>query len=167
MGALTRRATVADARAIGELQLRAWWRAYQDIVHGQHLMEHDADERAARWTELLASDAVDVLVAEVAGELRGFVAVGPSREDDAGTGDGELYAIFVDPAAQGAGLGNALLAEAERALRAGGWSRAALRVFTENGHARTFYERHGWAAVEGSERRHDWDVTELLYRRDL
>jgi GNAT superfamily N-acetyltransferase len=167
MATLTRRATVADAHAIGELQLRAWWRAYQDIVHGQHLMEHDAEERAGRWTELLVSGLVDVLVAEVAEQLRGFVAVGPSREADAAPGEGELYAIYVDPAAQGAGLGNALLAEAEQALRAGGWSTGVLRVFTENGYARTFYERHGWTVVEGSERRHDWDVPELLYRRDL
>ncbi len=167
MATLTRKATVADARAIGELQLRAWWRAYQDIVHGRYLHQQEAEERTAFWSERLTTGAVDVFVAEVAGQIRGFVAVGPSREPDPLPGEGELHAIFVDPAAQGAGLGNALLAEAVQALRAGGWSSGGLRVFTENGYARAFYERQGWVAVEGSERRHDWDVPEVLYRRAL
>ncbi len=167
MATLTRRATVADARAIGELQLRAWWWAYQDIVAPQRLAEHDEEERAGRWAELIASGIPDVLVAELEGRIRGFVSVGPSREDDAAATDGELYTIFVDPPAQGGGLGNALLAEGEQALRARGWSVGVLRVFAENGHARTFYERHGWTAVDGSERRHSWDVPEILYRRQL
>jgi ribosomal protein S18 acetylase RimI-like enzyme len=167
MATTTRRATVADARAIGELQLRAWWRAYQDIVSPQHLMGHDAEERAGRWAELLASGLVNVLVAEVAEQVRGFVAIGPSREEEPDPREGELYAIFVDPAAQGAGLGTALLAEGEQALRSVGWSRATLRVFADNGYARTFYERHGWTEEPGTARTHDWDAPEVLYRRDL
>ncbi len=167
MAAVTRRATLADAPAIGELQLRAWWRAYQDIVDGARLMEHDAEERAGRWTELLASGLVNVLVAEVGGEVRGFVAVGPSREDEPDPREGELYAIFVDPAAQGAGLGTALLAEGEQAIRQVGWSRATLRVFVPNGMARTMVERQGWTAIPGTERSHDWDVPEILYGKDL
>lgn len=166
MGTLTRRATIGDARAIGELQLRAWWRAYQDIVEARHLLEQDADERTGRWTELLAG-GVDVLVAEVAGGVRGFVASGRSREGARVPEAGELYAIFVDPPAQGAGLGTALLAEGEQALRSGGFASVCARVYAENGLARTFLERHGWAAVAASERDDDWGAAEVLYRRPL
>ena len=44
----------------------------------------------------------------------------------------------MDPAAQGAGVGSALLAEAQAA------GARELRVLEANGHAREFYEARGW-----------------------
>ena len=62
----------------------------------------------------------------------------------------ELTSLYVDPAAQGAGVGSALLADAQRAHpRRRARARVALRATPRTGTARAFYERHGWVAVGG------------------
>lgn len=162
-----RPATVEDAAQLGPLQLRAWWRAYADIVDPHLLMEWDEESRAAHWSEILAAgEPTRTLVAEIAGSIRGFVSVGPSREDPGEPSVGEVWALYVDPAAQGAGLGGVLLAAGEDALRAAGHTSAVLGVLEENGLARAFYARHGWTLVPGSESSHPWGG-HVLYRRTL
>ena len=52
--------------------------------------------------------------------------------------------LYVDPAAQGAGVGRRLLADAQERIRAAGHARAWLYVFADNAHGCAFYERHGW-----------------------
>lgn len=166
MASITRRATVADARPIAALQLRAFWRNHQDFVGGERLSGEDEDTRAADWVTRLTSAPEETFVAEVAGAVRGFVTVGRSREPEAGAATGEVHALYVDPPAQGAGVGTALAAEGDRALRAAGHGAATLRVLEANGLARTFYERHGWTLVPGADTPHPWG-THVLYRRDL
>ncbi|MCW2999101.1 MAG: GCN5-related N-acetyltransferase [Solirubrobacterales bacterium] len=166
MATITRRATIADARAIGALQLRAWWRNYEDIVDAQHLMEWDEESRAAHWVQILVGGTSTTFVADVAGAIRGFASVAASREDEAPADEGELLALYVDPPAQGAGVGTALLAEATQELRATAHATAVLRVLRDNGLGRTFYERHGWSLVPDSDATHPWGV-HVLYRRDL
>ncbi|WP_354702251.1 acetyltransferase [Paraconexibacter sp. AEG42_29] len=164
---ITRRATVADARPIAAVQLRAWWRNYQDIVDTQHFLEWDEESRAAQWVDTLVTGLSETFVAEVAGSVCGFATVGPSREQDAAGDEGELWALYVDPPAQGAGVGTRLMAEAEQALRAAGHRAGVLRTLRDNGLARTFYERHGWSFVDGSAELHHWDTAHVLYRREL
>ena len=55
-----------------------------------------------------------VLVAELDGEIVGFVSSGPIRERIPGY-SGEFYALYVLPEAQGCGIGTALIAHAGRA----------------------------------------------------
>jgi ribosomal protein S18 acetylase RimI-like enzyme len=64
--------------------------------------------------------------------LVGFLALKP--------GTGCLDQLFVAPAAQGAGVGLALLGFAKERLPAGMWLRTAM----ENRRARRFYERNGF-----------------------
>ncbi len=78
------------------------------------------------------------------GRITGTTTVGPSREEGAATGLGELWSIAVEPGAQGAGLGSALHAHACVRLGALGFTAAMLWVFEENGLARAFYEARGW-----------------------
>lgn len=169
MASITRRATVADARAIAALQLRAFWRNYTDVVDPSLLSEEDEETRAAEWVARLSFEPGETFVADVAGAVRGVVTVGPSREEPAvgeEFGSGEVHALYVDPPAQGAGLGTALATEADRALRAAGHAAATLRVLEGNGQARTFYERRGWTLVPGRGAPHPWG-THVLYRREL
>lgn len=88
---MIRPATAADADAIAAIQQRALKRAHVD--------EEPPD---------LPIAAGQTLVADVAGRVHGFVTM------DAG----QIVAIYVDPPAQGAGLGTQLRAAAEEALRA-------------------------------------------------
>jgi GNAT superfamily N-acetyltransferase len=136
-----------DARAIAELEVRAWRWAFVDIVEDP--LMPTVEEREARWT---AEPLDGAFVAEVEGRVMGVVQVGPAPPQDASPQDadsgavGRLRGLYVEPAAQGAGLGEALHAHAVGALQAGGYVAAVLWIFAANGHARGFCERRGWTA---------------------
>jgi GNAT superfamily N-acetyltransferase len=135
-----RPATAADARALAELEVRAWRWAYVDIVAEPDMIT--VEERERRWTSAPVAVA-GAFVAEVGGRVVGVVQVGPDREDPA---LGLLRGLAVEPAAQGAGVGAALYDHAVAWLREAGFAEAVLWVFEANGHARGFYERRGWSA---------------------
>jgi ribosomal protein S18 acetylase RimI-like enzyme len=76
-----------------------------------------------------------VWLAEIGGSIAGFSAGDPR--------DGSIWALFVDPAQQGMGLGPALLAKACEDLTARGHT--TLRLSTDPGtRAARLYERLGW-----------------------
>lgn len=126
---MIRAATLEDAAGIARVHVRAWRRAYADILDPQVLDDLSVDEFARRWRELLGDPASQAWVCEVDGAVRGFASVR----------DGELTTLYVDPAAQGAGVGTALLREATTA------GARTLQVLEANGAGRHFYERRGWA----------------------
>lgn len=165
-----RRATPADARAIAEASVRAWRHAYADFIDPRALAERDAGSQEPRWRELLAGDSgVETWVAQAEGRIAGYLALGSSPDRDATEQTGMLRALYVDPAAQGAGLGTRLHALALERLRALGFGAATLWVFEGNGMGRAFYERHGWRedpAGTGNEGE-GWLAPALRYRRDL
>jgi ribosomal protein S18 acetylase RimI-like enzyme len=138
-----RPARADDAAALAGVEVRGWWHAYASYVDHERLAEHTVASRTERWRELLAG-GTDTAVAEVEGRVAGFASIGVPRLADPDPGVGELYAIYVDPPAQGAGVGTALLVDAERRLREHGFERALLSVFEANGLARAFYRARGW-----------------------
>jgi GNAT superfamily N-acetyltransferase len=147
-----RPATPADADAIAVVQTRAWLHAYADIVEPEHMPE--PEQQAPRFAEWIAAGG-EAYVWDQDGEVAGFATL---------IGD-ELRAIYVDPRAQGAGVGSALLDAAVAALRAAGHAEAFLWTFEANGLARAFYERHGWELVPGRQGR--IHAPEVRYRRVL
>jgi GNAT superfamily N-acetyltransferase len=153
-----RRATPADAPAIAAVQARTWRHAFADIVDPERMPT--VEDQAPRWVAHLGAGG-EVQVWDQDGRVVGFVTAGPDREH---AGVGELYAIYVDPPAQGAGVGSALLAAAEESLRDAGHREAILWTFEANGLARAFYERHGWEDDGG---RQEHFAPEVRYRRTL
>jgi len=123
-----RRATPGDAAGIAAVLVRAWRRAYADIVDPQVLDELDVDDRAQKWREWLDGNEALAWIAEEGGRVVGFASVR----------DAKLTTLYVDPIAQGAGVGTRLLAEAEAA------GARELEIFEANGHGRHFYEARGW-----------------------
>lgn len=177
---MIREATAADADAVAALQLRAWWRAYADYVDPERF--GTSEERVERWRELLAQPEGlagraqlarlrSTLVFDQDGLLAGFASVGPARDADASPTTGELKAVYVDPVAQGAGVGGALLDAAESRLREDGYVDAVLWVFTENAMARAIYGRRGWvlepADVVQAQHGSDWWAPAVRCRRAL
>jgi ribosomal protein S18 acetylase RimI-like enzyme len=148
-----RRATPDDAAAIAAIQARGWRWAYSDFIAPEEMPV--VEEREPVFRELAASGAVRVFDQD--GAVVGYASVL----------DDELTSLYVDPAAQGAGVGTQLLADAVERIRAAGHARAWLYVYADNGQGRAFYERHGWERVGGLVGVGRWRAPGYRYERDL
>ena len=169
---MTREAVPGDAAALAGVQHRAWHRAYAEWVDPERF--GTLAERVARWEALLTGPQVarrTTLVLEVGGRVAGFTSVGPARDEDATPAVGELIGLYVDPPAQGAGVGRTLLCTAEERLRGDAFDEAVLWVFAANAFARDVYERRGWVledrAVIARQHGDDWWAPAVRYRRVL
>src|SRR5688572_2071479 len=122
----------AEAAEIDRLA-RIWYDGWQD-AHAQIL---PAELRRVRTLESfrdrLEAALADVRVAEMSREPVGFCIV---KAD-------ELYQLFVSPAARGAGVAAALVADAEARIADAGATTAWLACAIGNERAARFYEKCG------------------------
>jgi|SRR5215211_4860345 len=110
----------------------------------------------------------DVAVAEIEGELRGFCFFGPSRDECAEPGIGEIYVLFVDPSAWRGGVGKALVEHALEELTRGGFWEVTLWSAAVNHRANAFYENLGFLHDGARHAREQFgNVEEIRYRRPL
>jgi len=152
--------TPADAEAVALVQVRSWQAGYAHALPADRLSALSVDERAEMHRRH------PPLVAELDGEIVGYVSVGRTYDDE---GDGELYAIYVHPGHWGTGFGRALIEAGEERLRELGHRDAHLWVLDDNPRARRFYEAAGWT-TDGTERRIEafgFDFDEVRYRKRL
>ncbi len=158
---MIRPGTADDAEGVARVQVETWQAAYAHALPAEQLQAlslQEAVERHRRWPP--------EFVAELGGEIVGFVAVGRSR--DPGT-DGELFAIYVQPKHWGTGVGRALIEAGEEELRKSGHEDAILWVLDANPRARRFYELAGWS-LDGTVREIEifgFDVSEVRYAKRL
>lgn len=164
-----RRAAPADAPAIAAIAVRAWVHAYADFVDPRTLAERDVASQTADWDQRLTAEETETVVAEVAGRVAGYATTGPAGDADSAPETGGVLALYVDPSAQGAGLGTQLLADAVARLQAGGYRGATLWAFAEYGLARRFYEGRGWTLDPSGSGLEDpsWREPSVRYRRAL
>jgi ribosomal protein S18 acetylase RimI-like enzyme len=148
-----RAALDADAAAIAEIEARTWRWAYEDFVPAEAMPI--ATERVPAWREHIAGGGVRVFDQD--GTVVGYAAVREAK----------LAALYVEPAAQGAGVGSRLLADAQARLRTAGHVRAWLYVFADNAQGCAFYERHGWTPVGELVGEDHWHAPGRRYERDL
>jgi GNAT superfamily N-acetyltransferase len=163
-----RPAAAEDADAIARVQVETWRAAYRGTVPDGFLDDMDVSERAARWRDGFGEGRA-TWVAERDDEVVGFVAFGPSRDDDGAASVGELYAIYVRSDHWRRGVGRALHDVCLAGLRRAGFTDATLWTLDANPAAKAFYEALGWAA-DGATAPHDFAGTELAvvrYRRRL
>jgi GNAT superfamily N-acetyltransferase len=120
-----RRATAADAPALGALHIQAM-RALTFLPQ-----LHTVDEAVA-WMGGDVLPTHEVLVAETDGEVEGYIACT----------DGWINQLYVRPDRQGRGVGAALL---EHVLADGAPRR--LWTFQQNDRARRFYEARGFTLL--------------------
>ncbi len=170
MSSLTiREMTLADCDRVSEIRIRGWQHAYRGLMPQPYLdglsVTADAERRRTWFTE--GNGSVVNLVAERDGTVVGWAAHGPYRDGETRTGDAELYAVYVDPARLGGGIGRALLAASAERCRA--CPRMLLWVLKENAPARRFYERAGFRP-DGAEEPFEVDgvpVPEVRYVKTL
>lgn len=168
MTANIRDASIDDAAGIARLRVETWRAAYGGLVPQEVLdrmdIERETGRRMEHWHEMHADARCHDLVAVADGEVVGWAMCGPAREADA-PASGELYAIYARSDRWSRGVGNALLMEAERRLRADGHDRAYLWVLLGNARATSFYEAHGWHADGGAKT--EEGLHELRHVREL
>jgi ribosomal protein S18 acetylase RimI-like enzyme len=168
---LVREMTLADCDRVAEIRIGGWRAAYRGLMPQPYLdalsVSEDADRHRARFAA--AGGSVTNLVAEEDGTVVGWACHGPYRDGEVVTSDAELYAIYVDPARYGDGIGRALLAQSVRRCADAGRPRMLLWVLKSNACARRFYERAGFRA-DGAEEPFEVDgvpVPEVRYAMDL
>lgn len=77
------RATLEDVQAIAQVHILTWRAAYEDVVPAEHLAAQSIAKREAVWRESIAKGTPEVLVAKAEDQLIGWIAFGPSRDEDA------------------------------------------------------------------------------------
>ena len=144
-GRTIRRATLADAAVVAGIHVRGWQWGYRGILPEEFLAALSVDEREAMWRRQLApSCRPRTWLAEEDDRALGFVGCGPARDTDLPARTGEVYAIYLEELASGAGVGRMLMSHALDDLRAEPFESAVLWVLEENVRSRRFYVVGGW-----------------------
>lgn len=149
---LLRPATLDDCPGIAAAHVASWRAAYDGILDAQLLASLSESARAEGWRSVLRAGRSKLTVAEVAGRIAGFVSYGRCRDAGADAAQGEIWALYVDPADWNTGVGRRLLGEAVDDLERDGYRRVSLWVLAANGRARRFYRVAGFGDVSGASR---------------
>ncbi|MFF1543346.1 GNAT family N-acetyltransferase [Streptomyces sp. NPDC058291] len=144
--------TLADVERVSEIRVRGWQRAYRGLMPRSYLDALSVAEDAANRRAGFGQGGADVvnLVAERAGTVVGWAALGACRDSEVRTAEAELYALYVAVEHIGTGVGRVLLDAAARRAEALGHPVMRLWVLRDNVPARRFYERAGLPA-DGAE----------------
>ena len=166
-----RPATPYDAQAIARIRVQGWRFAYQGLISQDYLDSLSVAEDAERMRGYLSqlpqnspprrSESVQ---GSSDGEKRSFMlaargdavlgfcrfSAAPDKTDraesavPAGTLNGRLHSLYIDPDTLGQGIGHALMSHALSTFAAWGCEHANLWVLEGNSRAISFYERQGW-----------------------
>ncbi|UUZ43804.1 GNAT family N-acetyltransferase [Janibacter limosus] len=144
--ASVRSATVNDAPAVGQTRALVWQEAYDGIVPPQVHAAFDPQTFAAGWRDSLRTppEGVHRLLVACAGDaVIGFVAIGPSRDPDAGQTTGEITALGVHPMHRQQGHGSRPVNAAVDILREAGAEHVAIWCLVEHEALRAFLTASG------------------------
>lgn len=137
-----RSAAPDDAPRMTEIYIDSWNQGFGHLMGSREVTAGRIDRMRAD----VADTDVSWTVAELGGNLVGFVETGPSRDpiDDQ---LGELCSIAVDPLHWRQGVGRALMVCALDQLRAR-WTRAMLWTPTDYEQGHSFYRATGWRSLD-------------------
>ncbi|WP_211188314.1 GNAT family N-acetyltransferase [Gordonia asplenii] len=136
MAITLRRAVPDDALDVARVHVRAWQIGYAGLMPDDYLTALDPGVWARRYTFDVASPATTLAV-------DGDTVVGLATVSTVGE-VGEVWALYVEPARWGSGIGANLLDAAVRHLRDAGFARAELWALRGNDRAARFYAAQGW-----------------------
>lgn len=140
---LIRPATPDDASGIARVHVESWRSTYAGIIPADFLAALNVQNRARGWRETITRpDALSsYFVAEVDGQIVGFITGGSNREDDP-LYKAELFAIYLLAGEQKRGLGRRLVKALAARLLEQDFKAMLVWVLADNP-ARGFYERLG------------------------
>ena len=141
-----RRAVVADAGAIAQVQVDSWRAAYKELLPADFLANLSVSQWSRMWEHLFVAESgrSATFVAGYEDAIQGFASVGPARAVDLELNWGELFAIYVDQAVWGGGIGYQLLQTSCTFLEQAEYEQGVLWVLDGNDRAMRFYERYGF-----------------------
>ena len=151
-----RPATECDVSTLIEIARRSWLGAYElcapaAFVRDWLAREFEREWYPAHWHEMFVAGDESVLLG----------LVQPTAD--------EINGLWVDPPAQGRGVGSALLAHGESQIVAIGYERAWLSCSGYNANAQRFYVARGYSPFRSEIRERDGGVQEEMcyYERAL
>lgn len=156
---ITRLAQSADARAIAEINVRAWQRAYKGLLPDALLNKLNIDGAAKGWKAHIESGVI-IWLLEFDGIVRGFASIGKSLDKDASNDVAELFTIYIEPEFIGMHLGSQLIEAALSDLRRSKYNQCTVWFLAGNDQAKAFYERIGFVD-DGTEKYDTLNGTEM------
>jgi len=145
---MIRDATSADLPAIDGVFRTSFRDTFAHLYSAKDLAAFFGKFTPEAWAEEFADPRYRFQVAEVDGEVVGYVKLGPSAlpiETDARSI--ELRQLYVLKQHHGSGIAVALTDWAIGQARAQGFEELYLTVYVDNHRARRFYDRYGFEAV--------------------
>lgn len=139
-----RPARLDDADSIARVHVQAWQAAYHDLLPAEYLQSLSVEEWSANWRSLLEAGVPEVWVAEAHKEIVGWSSFDTCRDEDAQTGTGELWGIYIAASHWSCGLGWELWLAAKRRLIERRFASVTLWVLADNQRAIQFYKRQGF-----------------------
>ena len=151
-----------DLPVIGEILVETWRHTFRGIIDDAYLVGMTEQDQATRHARRMGAAGISYQAGVDADGLIGFANYGPAR-GPASAGIMELYALYIRPAAQGAGLGRALIKTVAKDCISQGANGLFAWVLAENPN-RGFYERLGaTVATTGTVRVGARDHEQLAY----
>ena len=137
-----------DAAALRELFAQSFVETFGHLYPPADLQEFLDGNSELKWQSSLADPEVAIRVAEMDGELAGFVELAPRKLPyESGAPALELRRLYLRRTAHGSGIADQLMNWALDEAAARGAKELVLSVYVDNHRARRFYERHGFKAV--------------------
>jgi ribosomal protein S18 acetylase RimI-like enzyme len=163
---IVRPARPEDVDDVVDIGLTSWREGFRGVVP-RDLMP-DPEGLRARIQERIAERGRPIAVGELDGTVRGWITFGTSRDADAGSTVGEIWALNVHPDAWRRGVGRELVGYALEQLARTPFSEATLWTFRDTPRSRSFYEALGFKRDGATQRRHASGGTiEVRYRLPL
>jgi len=143
---LIREARREDAASIAALLVACWRATYREFVPTDYLDALDAVSWAERIEDGIRTGPQLTYVCEEAGDVLGFVTIGPCRDDDCDPAvDGEIWGLYVRPENWRQGCGMMLYGRARDVLASQGFRQVRAWVFRDNTIGLRFYSSVGFA----------------------
>jgi ribosomal protein S18 acetylase RimI-like enzyme len=162
---MIRRATSADAAAVGRIHVESWNVAYRGLMPDDVIARTDLAYRTKFWADKIADSAWPVFIIDEHGESVAFCQMIPSRDpDDDPARVGHITSLHVLPHLRGKGHGRTLLDHVCAEFMRRGFEELTLWVLEENHPARAFYEKYGFTLDGGTRRYPKTEVPEVRYR---
>ena len=139
-----RPAEMSDSRAVAEVHAAAARAAYEGLLPEDQLRALAPSTREAKWREAIEFSEPQVHVAELDGEIVGFVGFDRSRDPKTPSTTGEIWAIYVKPEHWDKGVGVALWDAAREGLEEEGCTVVTVWVPLRNDRAQRFHELAGF-----------------------